>query len=117
MRRGSRCAMASASAGATGTPPSTSTSPIARCSSQSYRLSASFHDYELAVDGGKRMSNHLDAWRRVGVRRFVDFREMVGALGMRLRLAVDRNGFAAHDRCGRRAATAEAADAGALPQP
>jgi len=48
-----------------------------------------FHDYELATAGVDWMPAHLDAWRRAGARRFIDFRELAAALDMRLSLSRD----------------------------
>jgi hypothetical protein len=48
-----------------------------------------FHDYELATIGVEWLSVQLDAWRKAGVRRFIDLRELAAALALRLDLAPD----------------------------
>jgi hypothetical protein len=51
-----------------------------------------FHDKEPAEEGVGWMSCLLDAWQEAGARRFIDFRELAGALGRRLTLEEDAEG-------------------------
>src|SRR5262249_27631542 len=45
-----------------------------------------FHDYDLALEGVHWMSQWLDRWQEAGARKFMDFRELAGAIGRRLSL-------------------------------
>jgi hypothetical protein len=49
-----------------------------------------FHDYEPVTEGTGWMTRWLDRWQDAGARRFIDFREVNSALG--LRLALEENG-------------------------
>jgi hypothetical protein len=51
-----------------------------------------FHDYELAAFGIEWLTRHLDAWRRAGARRFIDFRELAAALALTPRIGAAANG-------------------------
>jgi len=52
-----------------------------------------FHDYEPAVIGPDWMGTQLDAWRRAGARRLMDFRELAAALELRLDLEPAASGW------------------------
>jgi hypothetical protein len=48
-----------------------------------------FHDYEPAREGVSWITTWLDRWREAGARRFIDFRELASAIGLRLTIEQD----------------------------
>jgi hypothetical protein len=52
-----------------------------------------FHDRELALEGIDWLGRWLDQWQSAGARRLIDFRELVAALGCRLRIEADGRGL------------------------
>jgi len=51
-----------------------------------------FHDKEPALEGPQWMGRLLDAWTLAGARRFIDFRELNGALARRVRVTSGEDG-------------------------
>jgi hypothetical protein len=47
---------------------------------------ASLHDRDIALNGPGWIGRWLDEWRAAGARRFIDFRELAGLLGVRVRI-------------------------------
>ncbi len=52
-------------------------------------VQAVLHDRDIALERPSWLGRWLDAWAQAGARRFVDFRELAGLLGVRVGLAAD----------------------------
>lgn len=52
-------------------------------------VQAVLHDRDVALEGVSWLGRWLDAWTEAGARRFVDFRELAGLLGVRVGLSAD----------------------------
>jgi hypothetical protein len=51
-----------------------------------------FHDRDVAIGGPEWFAGQLERWRAVGVRRFIDFRELAAAIARPFKLASDAAG-------------------------
>jgi len=52
-----------------------------------------FHDRDVSRGGAAWLARWLDAWREAGMERFIDYRELASALGLRLRFVRGGSGW------------------------